>query len=110
MSKTQIKFTIDSDTASEFKAQCMAEGVSMTAVISQWMKAGNPAKSANIKTDTRPRRKKAVQELVGLLESLLRHEESYRDAIPEQFQSRYETADQTCEQLSQAISSLEDAF
>jgi len=109
-SKTQIKFTIDSDSVSTFKAECMAEGVSMASVINQWMKGGRSAKAINMKMDTRPHRKKSVREIIGLLEGLLQNEERYRDAIPEKFQTRYEVADEACEQLSQAIACLEDAF
>jgi hypothetical protein len=106
----QIKFTINSDIVSLFKARCASEGVSMTSVICQWMKTGHPTKSAKVRTDTRPLRKKTVLEMIDLLTGVLQKEETYRDAIPEKFQARYETADQTCEQLSQALSCLEEAF
>ena len=109
-SMVQIKFTISSDIVSAFKARCVSEGVSMASVVSQFMKFSRPAKCARIKTDTRPLRKKAVMEIIGLLEDILQKESDYRDNIPDQFQSRYEMADQFCEQLSQAISCLEDAF
>ena len=106
----QIKFTIESDIVSVFKVRCRLEGVSMTSVIRQYMKTCQPAKEPIIKADTRPLRRKAVSEIAGLLNDIMQMEEQYRDNIPEQFQSRYESADQTCEQLSQAISYLEDAF
>jgi uncharacterized membrane protein YccC len=106
----QVKFTIEADTVAAFKSRCASEGVSMASVIYQWMKTGKPTKSARIKMDTRPQRRKAVDETIAVLENLLQMEEEYRDAIPETFQSRYETADQACEQLSEAISLLEDAF
>jgi len=82
----------------------------MTSVIRQYMKTSQPAKGVKIKTDTRPLRRKAVSEIIGLLNGIMQMEEQYRDNIPEQFESRYESADQACEQLSQAISCLEDAF
>jgi len=107
---TQVKFTIDSDTVSAFKARCASEGVSMASVISQFMRTRQPAKAVKVKTDTRPLRKKAILEIIVLLDSIMQKESDYRDNIPEQFQSRRETADQACEQLSQAISCLEDAF
>jgi len=106
----QMKFTVESDIATLFRARCAAEGTSMASVISQWMKTGSPVKATTIKVDTRPHRKKAVLELIVQLGSLLQKEEEYRDAIPENFQSKYETADQTCGQLEQAISYLEDAY
>jgi len=106
----QIKFTIESDTVSSFRARCRLEGVSMTSVIRQYMITCQPAKGVKIKADTRPLRRKAVSEIIGLLDGIMQMEEQYRDNIPEQFQSRYESADQTCEQLAEAISCLEDAF
>jgi len=109
-SKVQVKFTVDSDTASAFKAKCAAEGVSMASVVSQWMRDGQPRKSVYHKIGSRALRKKAVAEFVGFLEDVLQEEECYRDAIPEQFTSRYETSDTTCEQIAEAISLLEEAF
>jgi len=108
--KTQVKFTIDADTVSAFKARCACEGVSMASVIGQLMKKRQPAKAVNIKTDSRLLRKKAVHEIIGLLDNIMQKESDYRDNIPEQLRSRWETADQACEQLSQAISCLEESF
>ena len=106
----QIKFTIESDIVSKFKIKCKTEGVSMTSVIRQYMEIGKPAKNNKLKADTRPHRKKAVSEIIGMLNNIMQMEEQYRDNIPEQFQSRYEISDHTCEQISQAIICLEDAF
>ena len=106
----QIKFTLDSDTVSAFKTRCAHEGVSMTSVIRHLMRTGQPVKEMKTKTSTRPFRKRTVLEIIDALNSILQLEAAYRDNIPEQFQSRYEAADQTCEQLTQAISCLEDAF
>jgi len=109
-SMVQVKFTIDSGTVSVFKARCASERVSMASVISQFMKTCRPSKNLRIKTDTRPLRKKAVLEITALLEEIMQKEEEYRDAIPEQFASRYETSDETCEELSQALVCLENAY
>ena len=107
---TQVKFTIEADIVSPFKARCASEGVSMASVISQFMETCKPTKIAAAKIDTRPQRKKAVTEYIDLIGRLMHMEEQYRDAIPEQFVSRFETADNSCEQLAQAISCLEDAY
>jgi len=107
---TQIKFTVDSDVATAFKARCADIGVSMTSVICQWMKNARVEKTVKTKTDTRPLRKKAVAEIIGLLNNILELESEYRDLIPEQFTQRYETADRTCDQLSEAIACLEEAY
>jgi len=107
---TQVKFTIDSEIVSSFKAWCAGEGVSMTSVICRAMSARKPAKSLELKMDTRPFRRKTLLKIIGILEELLAKEEEYKDAIPEQFESRYEAAEQSCEQLSQAITCLEEAY
>jgi hypothetical protein len=106
----QVKFTIDADIVSAFKARCALADVSMASVISQFMKTSQPMKGIKVKINTRPQRKKAVSEYIGFLGDLMYNEEQYRDAIPEQFELRYETADNTCDQLAQAIANLEDAY
>jgi len=108
--RTQIKFTVESELVALFKSRCTAEGVSMTSVIRQWMKAGRPTKSAAARLCTRPGRRQTIREVIVVLESLLQREAEYRDAIPEVFQGRYETADHSCEQVEQAIACLEEAY
>jgi hypothetical protein len=107
---TQIKFTIDTEIAAAFKARCTDIGVSMTSVICQWMKNAQVEKTAKTKTDTRPLRKKAVAEIIGLLNNIMELESEYRDHIPEQFTQRHETAERACDQLSEAIACLEETF
>ena len=107
---TQAKFAIESHIVSAFKVRCASEGCSMASAISRFMETGCLPKAAKAKIDTRPQRKKAVSEYIGLLENILYNEEQYRDAIPEQFESRYEAADCTCEHLAEAISCLEEAY
>ena len=107
---TQVKFTIDSDIVSAFKARCAGEGVSMTSVIRRFMITCHPAKDVKIKTSARLLRKKAVIEIIDSLNKILELETEYRDKIPEQFEQRYETADQACVQLEEAISCLDGAF
>jgi hypothetical protein len=108
---TQVKFTVEAGIVSAFKTRCAAHGVSMASVVAQFMETfRQPVKATKIKVDTRTHRKKAVSEYIGLLEHILQMEEQYRDAIPENFEARYESADYSCEQLAQAISYLEDAY
>jgi esterase/lipase len=107
---TQVKFTIESDIVSAFKARCAAEGVSMASVIRLWMATRQPAKDAKAKICTRPGRRRAVAEYIGLLNAVMEKEEQYRDSIPEQFAQRYEAADHACGQLAEAIELLEDAY
>ena len=107
---TQIKFTIEADIVSKFKARCASKGVSMTAVVRKWMIDLQPAREVGRGTFTRPKRRKAVADIVELLNEVLDMEEQYRDAIPEQFTQRYEAADHACEHISEAIAALEEAF
>ena len=82
----------------------------MAATICRWMRTGQPIKAIKIKTDTRRHRRKAVMEIIELLNAILGGESRYRDNIPEQFEQRVEAAEYACDQLSDAISSLEEAF
>jgi len=107
---TQVKFTIEASIVAAFKTRCESEGVSMTSVIRQWMISGKPTKNARINIDTRPHRRKTVQEVVALLESLLQQETDYCDAIPEVFETRRASAEWACEQLETAIDCLTEAF
>ena len=107
---TQVKFTIDAELVSMFKANCALNGVSMTSVVRKWMSVRQPGRSTELAISSRPERRKAVAAIIGLLGEILRMEESYRDSIPEQFAQRYETADHGCDMLTEAIAYLEEAF
>jgi hypothetical protein len=111
--KTQLKLKIDPDIAIAFKARCVSECVSMSSVVQGWMQSRHPRRnlSANDRTHlTRPQRRKAVTEIIAMLNSVLENEEQYRDSIPEQFEQRHEAADLSCDKLAEAIVSLEEAF
>lgn len=107
---TQVKFTIETDIVCAFKARCTTEGVSMTSEVREWMKTRNPAKQIKIDHHTRPNRRKAVKEIIDLLNGIMEAEAEYRDNIPEHFVQRYESADSACDLLAEAISCLEEAF
>ena len=107
---TQIKFTIEADIIRAFKSRCEAEGISMTSAVRDWMKTNRPAKKPKLDTATRPHRRKSVREIIGLLNEIADKEAEYRDNIPEQFEQRYDDADQACNMLEEAINSLEEAF
>jgi hypothetical protein len=108
--KTQVKFKIDTGILSAFKARCASEGVSMTSVVQGWMESRRTSKDLKAKTLTLPQRKKTVAEVIALLDDVLSNQEQYRDLIPEQFEQRREDADHFCNNLSEAIEYLEDAF
>ena len=107
---TQVKFTIETDIVSAFKRRCADEGVSMASTVRQWMETIHPARTTKKSVLTRPQRRKAVLEIVSLLNGILEAESGYRDAIPEQFTQRQEDAERACEALTEAIALLEEAF
>ena len=107
---TQVKFTIESEIVSSFKVRCTSEGVSMAAVVRQWMINRQPTNSIKIKTDNRGQRKKAVIQIISLLTDILDMEANYREAIPEQFEQRIYAADNACDKLADAIACLAEAF
>jgi len=107
---TQVKFTIEAEIVSSFKARCESEGVKMTAEIRRFMQEYRPNREIKVKTLTRPLRKKTVREVICILNIVMESEEDYRDRIPEEFTQRYEAADHACEQLAEAIVCLEEAF
>ena len=106
----QIKFTIESGIVGAFKAKCESEGISMTSVIESWMRGRQPTGHLKVKTQTSLQRKKAVAEILDKLNNVLEKHEQYRDSIPGQFTQRYETADEFCGRVSEAIGILEDAL
>jgi hypothetical protein len=108
--KIQMKFKIDPEVANAFKIKCSAECVSMSSVVQGWMNYNHQIKDVNVKYVTRPQRRKAVMEILLLLNSVLENEEQYRDSIPEQFAQRYEIADHSCGMMTEAIAILEEAF
>jgi hypothetical protein len=107
---TQIKFTIESGIVSAFKARCAVSGISMAEAARQWMKSDRPTRGVKARVDTRPHRRRAVEDAIRLLEMVLQAEQDYRDAIPEVFQSRLDSAGSACEELEQAIECLGNAF
>jgi len=106
----QCKFTVNADIAATFKARCASEGASMASVIQGFMKDCRPTKGAAEVLSTRLHRRTAVSEIIGLLNRIMEFEAGYCENIPEQFYQRREAAEHTCDQLSDAIVSLEDAF
>lgn len=107
---TQIKFTIESGTVSDFRTRCAGEGVSMTSAIRRFMGESASTGVSALKVHTRPQRRKTVERVISLLKEILRREEEYRDAIPEPFDQRRDAADSSCDCLAEAIGTLEEAF
>ena len=82
----------------------------MAAVIRSFMQTKQPARGINLKMSTRPLRRKAITNIIEVLNGIMWLEEEYRDKIPEQFEVRIEDADRACEQLAEAIAALGEAF
>jgi len=104
--------------ASAFKATCLERGESQASVLSKAMleyadapppKQTKTAKKA-ITYDTLGKRRKAVNELVNQLHSILAAEEDYRDSIPENFVTRIESAEESIEYLTDALENLESVY
>ena len=82
----------------------------MASVVRQWMITRRPGKRPKTETLTRLHRRETTLELVGLLRKVLEDEEAYRDAIPEVFETRRDSADWACDKLEEAIGCLEEAY
>jgi hypothetical protein len=113
---TQVKVSINPDTASAFKNACAASNLSMAGVLSQFME--EYTKSTTVKPgytpdlSTRRKRRSAVHALTHQIERIINNEESYRDNIPENLQASvvFDRADQTIDTLNEALELLESAY
>ena len=115
----QIKADAPPELADAFRAACKANNEPVRQVllrlISMYAQAPiQTGKAPRTAPDysTRGKRRKAAAELLDQLTEILEAEETYKDAIPENLQGsiRYEAAERAVDSLSEAVSSLEDAF
>ena len=105
---TQVKVSVDSGTATAFKAACAAASVTMVAELSRFMAdyAGGVAKrKAAPDYSTRRQRRKAINEMIRELERILALEEGVLDRTPENLQ-----ASSSYEATEEAITTLENAI
>ena len=113
---TQVKISINTDTAAVFKAACALNNVSMDSVLSEFMAAYSEKgvkASANVKPfATRKKRRKAIKDIISQMEELMSAEEDYKENIPENLQGSkwYEAAEQSLNQVQEAIYLLEEAY
>lgn len=113
---TQIKFSINPETAAAFKTACAAANVSMAGIISEFMTnyTERPANStANaVKVATRRQRRATVKVILSQIEQLLFAEECYRDNIPENLQGSkwFESAEQSIAVMQEIIELLEEVY
>ena len=113
---SQVKVSINPDTAAAFKAACAAAGVSMASAISCFMESySHTATQKNgyaPELCTRRQRRAALANLVQQIERIRDNEELYRGRIPENLQSSdvYGTAEQCVASLDEALELLASAF
>ena len=112
----QLKLSVNTDLAAEFKVACADKGISMASVLSEFMadycQMPLKAPTTGKPFDTRRKRRNAVKNIIAQLEQLVLAEESYRDNIPENLQGsmRYDAAQQSLDQLQEAVGLLEEAY
>ena len=119
---TQVKFYAEPKLAADFKTACAAVGVSMAAVLSQFMadycnelptqKQKQPPITTEPDYSTRGKRRTALRSMVAQIAALKDAEEGYRDRIPENLQgsARYEAADNDVSLMETALESLSEAY
>jgi hypothetical protein len=106
---TQVKVSVDPETASAFKKACAASNVSMARELTRFMAGYGNTETKQHKAppdySTRRRRRAAVSSLMKQLELIMDAEERYRDNIPENLQGSvvFERADECVSLLEEAI-------
>jgi hypothetical protein len=108
---TQVKVSVPSQIAADFKTACLTYGVSMASVLSQYMakfssascKSGEPTVLS-----TKRQRRAAIAKVILHLQQVLNAEQSYRERIPDNLQSSSvaDNADQWVDGLEDVIESL----
>ena len=119
---TQVKVSVKSEIAAAFKADCLAQGVSMAGEITRFMvekiDSGvdchrQSSKSSHpVAVSSRPQRRKAAKYILELLESMIDSETQYIENIPQNLRnsSNYEAAQQSLSDLEEAAELLRNAY
>jgi len=109
---TQIKITVSSEIADEFKALCLAEGVSITSKLKTYMICNHSMKLPDGPYSTRQKRRKAVNLLIRECEAIMNAEQHYIDRMPENLENApmHDEAEHTVDSLAEALELLRDAF
>ena len=117
----QMKFSVASEIAEEFKTKCEVAGISMASEISRFM-SGQKSSRNQIKPfskvlqkqdlKTRQLRRKAVTALIQQTEAILDAELQYKDNIPINLQnaSNYEAAEQAVSALEEVLNNLYEVY
>ena len=117
MKSKQVKVTVEPEIAKAFKDACIANGISITREISQFMAEradilNLTANKNNNRMNIRGGRRKETRKIIEQLEAIRDAEDDYKNKIPENLQSgaAYESAENTVESIEQAINALYEAF
>ena len=109
---TQIKVSVQPEIAGRFKAKCQTKGVSMASEISRFMSGENKRDKPKDISSTRPKRRKALVDVITQLEEIYYAEKDYWDNIPINMQNgeRYLAAEQAATAMEEAIAALYHAY
>jgi hypothetical protein len=112
---TQVKVSVDKQTAAEFKEACASAGVSMASEISRFMAGGRSR--ANIKPElppvtTRRQRRKELAHLRMRMGRVLEAETRYLDNIPENLRGStvFEAAERSVETIESLVEEMGEVF
>ena len=116
----QVKVSVYPEIASSFKAACIASGVSMASVLSQFMTeygattvAKRSEKKASLSSlSTKKNRSNTVRKLTHMLIQVRDAEEEVMDNIPENLRGAglFDEVDERIQSLSEAIDILESIY
>jgi hypothetical protein len=112
---TQVKISVDPQTASAFKAACICGGVSMAKVLGAYMSQYSSSLKKTGRTpnyDSKRQRRAAVKSITRQLGLIKEAEEQCRDNMPESLHGsvNYENAEQCVSSLEEIIELLESAY
>jgi hypothetical protein len=113
---TQVKVSVEVQTASSFKKACQAKNISMASVISQFMEqfCGNLSHKPGYSPDlsTRRQRRTAVCSIIRQLERVRDNEQQYLDNIPDNLQTgtAFANAEHCISMLEEALDLLHSAY
>ena len=110
---TQVKVSVDPETAAAFKVACAANGESMASAITRFMadysgRRAGPRAAPDY--STRRRRRSAIRAIVGQLEQMRAWEERVYDNTPENLQGTdaHAAAEEAADAIENAIDALSE--
>ena len=115
---SEIKASLKKELVEQFKNKCKENEVSIASVLAMLM-AEYCGKTLQMKKkkkipqyDTRPKRRKMINNIVNQLEEILEAESNYRDRIPENLENsiRAEASDLSIEKINEALDAIREAY